>query len=157
MLIRRCAWHRLYNGYPMLYGVTAWRRRGFQYTDGMCRRCAVTALEEWGKDARAASPPRLMPADLRAPGGRTGIVVAAAILVGLVITALARRNSGAGVPVPALPRATGLDAGLDVFPAVGVGRRGRGARSMAAGASTGPPIAPALGAPRQSRGAPLQP
>jgi hypothetical protein len=107
MLIRRCAWHRLYNGYPMLYGVAAWRRRGLQYTDGMCSRCAVTALEQWRKGANAAPRPRLMRAHLRAPAGSAGIALAAAasILVALVLTAAARRSAGGDGAVSALPRA----------------------------------------------------
>lgn len=108
MLIRRCAWHRLYNGYPMLYGVAAWRRRGLHYTDGMCSRCAVTALEQWSKGSTDASRPRRLRGRLPVPAAATGIALAAAasILVALAVTAVARRHAGGDVPVSALPRAT---------------------------------------------------
>ncbi|HUF92994.1 MAG TPA: hypothetical protein VMR23_11495 [Candidatus Limnocylindria bacterium] len=114
MLIRRCAWHRSYNGYPMLYGITAWRQRGLGYTDGMCRRCAATALQAWGRSPEAEARPRPVIARLRNPAGRAGIAVAAAcILTALAVTAAARRDGGDGeLPASALPRAaTGSQAG----------------------------------------------
>jgi hypothetical protein len=108
MLIRRCAWHRLYNGYPMLYGVAAWRRRGLNYTDGMCSRCAVTALEQWSKGSTEASRPRRLRVHLRVPAAATGIALAAvvSILIGLALTVAARRHGAGDVPASALPRAT---------------------------------------------------
>ncbi|MGH2671305.1 MAG: hypothetical protein ACRDH5_19715 [bacterium] len=39
MLIRRCAWHRTYVGWPRLLGVVLERRWRVQMTDGLCRRC----------------------------------------------------------------------------------------------------------------------
>lgn len=114
MLIRRCAWHRLYNGYPMLYGITAWRQRGVGYTDGMCRRCAATALQAWGKGPEAEAHLRPVLARLRSPAGRAGVAVAAAcILTALAVTAAARRDGDdRNRPASALPRAaTGSQAG----------------------------------------------
>jgi hypothetical protein len=108
MLIRRCAWHRLYNGYPMLYGVAAWRRRGLNYTDGMCSRCAATALGQWRKGSTETSRPRRLRAHLRVPAAPTGIALAAvvSILIGLALTVAVRRHGGGDVPASALPRAT---------------------------------------------------
>jgi hypothetical protein len=107
MLIRRCAWHRLYNGYPIVYGVAGWRQRGLQYTDGMCRHCAATALQHWGiRREMALQPSRGIAGRLQTPAGRAGIAIAAAsILVALGVTAMARRDGGRNVAVSALPRA----------------------------------------------------
>src|SRR5688500_19388325 len=106
MLIRRCAWHRLYHGYPIIYGVAAWRQRGIQYTDGMCRRCAVTALAHWGKRPAMAPPRRRMAARLQTPAGRAGMVVATTfVLVALGVTVMMRRDGGRGIVVSALARA----------------------------------------------------
>lgn len=46
MLVRRCAWHRIYRGYPFLYGVASWRGEGFDFTDGLCHGCAGRARAE---------------------------------------------------------------------------------------------------------------
>ena len=106
MLIRRCAWHRLYNGYPMLYGVVAWRKPGIQYTDGMCRRCAATALQEWSARPDAAPRPRLI---LRRPRGIVIAAAAAFLLVALAFTVAGRRDGG------------GRDAGLSALPRAATG------------------------------------
>jgi hypothetical protein len=102
MLIRRCAWHRFYNGYPMLYGVAAWRKPGIQYTDGMCRRCAATALQEWSAGPGAAPRPRLI---LRRPRGIAVAAAAASLLVALAFTVARRDGGGRDVGLSALPRA----------------------------------------------------
>jgi hypothetical protein len=103
MLIRRCAWHRLYHGYPMLYGVAAWRQRGIQFTDGMCRSCAATALREWSAEAVAAPRPRLI---LRRPSGIAAAAAAAFLLVALAFTVAAHRDGdGRDVGLSALPSA----------------------------------------------------
>jgi hypothetical protein len=104
MLIRRCAWHRLYNGYPIIYGVAAWRPRGVQYTDGMCRRCAATTLRQWSTRPGMA-PPGRMARRVPIPADRAGIAVAAvAMLVALGIVAMVRRD-GARRAVSARSRA----------------------------------------------------
>ena len=41
MVLRRCAWHGLYHGYRVLYGVASWRGAGISFTDGLCKRCAL--------------------------------------------------------------------------------------------------------------------
>ena len=88
----------------MLYGVSAWRKPGIQYTDGMCRRCAATALQEWSARPGAAPRPRLMLSRPR------GIAVAAAfLLVALAFTVAGRRDGG------------GRDAGLSALPRAATG------------------------------------
>src|SRR5262245_5274335 len=47
VLIRRCAWHREYRGYPMVYGIGSWHRFEVTFTDGMCRGCAVDFRRQW--------------------------------------------------------------------------------------------------------------
>lgn len=135
MLMRRCAWHRQYNGYPMVYGVAAWRQRGLQYTDGMCRRCAVTATREWTNSSHVAPRPRPAVSPRLAPAGRVGIALAAASLLVALALMASLRNGGGDVPVSAFPRAaTDSKGGLE-----------------------GPPSPHRSEAPRQDRGAPRSP
>jgi hypothetical protein len=47
MLIRRCAWHRSYHGYPFAFGIASWRGFRVSFTDGMCPGCAVRFRREW--------------------------------------------------------------------------------------------------------------
>jgi hypothetical protein len=47
MLLRRCAWHRRFHGYPVVYGVASWRGRSITFTDGVCRSCAGRVRREW--------------------------------------------------------------------------------------------------------------
>jgi len=63
VLIRRCAWHRLYRGYPFVYGVASWRGEGLDFTDGLCHKCAVRAREEMGlpePERRVVRPRRVL-------------------------------------------------------------------------------------------------
>jgi hypothetical protein len=39
MMIRRCAWHPGYYGYPLWSGVASWRGISVRFTDGICARC----------------------------------------------------------------------------------------------------------------------
>jgi hypothetical protein len=39
MMIRRCAWHPRYHGYPLWTGVASWRGLDVRFTDGICPRC----------------------------------------------------------------------------------------------------------------------
>ena len=47
MLIRRCAWHRRFHGYPLYFGVASWRGGKLSFTDGVCRGCAARVRSEW--------------------------------------------------------------------------------------------------------------
>jgi hypothetical protein len=47
VLIRRCAWHRTYHGYPLVSGVASWRGWTVSFTDGMCPGCAARYRREW--------------------------------------------------------------------------------------------------------------
>jgi len=47
MLIRRCAWHRSYHGYPLAFGIASWRGLSLSFTDGMCLRCSARLRREW--------------------------------------------------------------------------------------------------------------
>ncbi len=60
MLVRRCAWHRRYRGYPMVYGVASWLGQGIDFTDGLCHACAQVAGSEVGAEPApvSASPRR---------------------------------------------------------------------------------------------------
>ena len=60
MFVRRCAWHRKYNGYAKFLGVSSWRGWGVTFSDGMCRECAAKARAEWQlpPSTRPAPAPR---------------------------------------------------------------------------------------------------
>lgn len=47
MLVRRCAWHRRYYGYPTLYGIASWRGWNLRFTDGACPRCVLRVRKEF--------------------------------------------------------------------------------------------------------------
>ena len=61
MFVRRCAWHRKYNGHAKFLGVSSWGGWGITFSDGMCRDCAAKARAEWQlpPSTRPAPPPRL--------------------------------------------------------------------------------------------------
>jgi hypothetical protein len=70
MLVRRCAWHRRYHGYPALYGIGSWRGWKLQFTDGACARCARRVRREFNiapplwttrAERRASAAPLLVP------------------------------------------------------------------------------------------------
>jgi hypothetical protein len=47
VLIRRCAWHRSYRGYPIAFGIASWRGFRVAFTDGMCLGCSARLRREW--------------------------------------------------------------------------------------------------------------
>jgi hypothetical protein len=56
MIIRRCAWHHAYHGYPMTFGVASWRGLGVSFTDGMCRGCAIRFRRQHNLPAMPSEP-----------------------------------------------------------------------------------------------------
>ena len=46
MLIRRCAWHRTYQGHWRLSGIASWRGWGLAFTDGVCPSCTARVRRE---------------------------------------------------------------------------------------------------------------
>jgi hypothetical protein len=46
MLLCRCAWHRLYHGYPLVSGIASWRGLSLRFTDGICRSCLERFRDE---------------------------------------------------------------------------------------------------------------
>lgn len=82
MMIRRCAWHRSYRGYPLAFGIASWRGLRISFTDGMCLRCSTRMRAEWN----------LPPLPPRAGRYRLGFELArvtamAAAVAGLVLAA----------------------------------------------------------------------
>jgi len=56
VLIRRCAWHRVYHGYRLPFGIASsggWR---VSFTDGMCLGCAARFRREWSLPPLKPSP-----------------------------------------------------------------------------------------------------
>jgi len=47
VLIRRCAWHRTYRGYPIAFGIASWRGWRVGFTDGMCLSCSARLRRDW--------------------------------------------------------------------------------------------------------------
>jgi hypothetical protein len=39
VLLCRCAWHRGYQGYPLVNGIASWRGWSVRFTDGICDKC----------------------------------------------------------------------------------------------------------------------
>lgn len=72
MLIRRCAWHRSYHGYPFAFGIASWRGLRVSFTDGMCLGCTARFRREW----------KLPEVQTRraAPGWATGLARAALVV-----------------------------------------------------------------------------
>jgi hypothetical protein len=83
MLIRRCAWHRSYRGYPIAFGVASWRGLRPSFTDGMCLGCSAKLRREWNL------PP--LPAATDRYGLRGELVRVAAMAVMAVSLLLAAR------------------------------------------------------------------
>ena len=46
MILRLCAWHRRYHGYPWCYGVSWWGWRQWGATHGVCRGCLARVRRE---------------------------------------------------------------------------------------------------------------
>lgn len=92
MLVRRCAWHRHYQGYPLLYGIASWRGAGIAFTDGVCRRCAAFLKGHMG-----VGPAR--PARRRSPAPRVAV---AAVVLGIALFS-ARAVDRARPPLASAP------------------------------------------------------
>jgi hypothetical protein len=79
VLIRRCAWHPRYQGYPLVLGVAGWRGRHVFFSDGVCSRCADRIKDDLRLVShgrrRAPAGPALSPA----VAGLTAVVVGLAV------------------------------------------------------------------------------
>ncbi len=83
MLIRRCAWHRSYRGYPLAFGIASWRGFRVSFTDGMCLGCCAQLRREWNL--------RPLPVGVARFGLHGDLVRVAAMTVMLVSVILAAR------------------------------------------------------------------
>jgi hypothetical protein len=81
MFVRRCAWHRKYQGHVKFLGVSSWQGWGVTFSDGMCSDCAVRARAEWRLPA--VSPRPIVPRPTRA-FWRPGVAFASVVLVATV-------------------------------------------------------------------------
>ena len=82
MLIRRCAWHRSYRGYPLAFGIASWRGFRVSFTDGMCLGCSAQLRREWNLKPLAAG---LTPFGLH--GELVRVAAMAVMLVSVVLAA----------------------------------------------------------------------
>lgn len=106
MILRRCAWHRRYFGYPIVCGVAGWAGRGIDFTDWMCRRCAARIRRELRPPARNGHrephpPPRWDPLLVLPPA-------AAMVLVAGMILVVGRPRDSVIEPRQRPPESTGL-------------------------------------------------
>lgn len=102
VLVRRCAWHRSYWGYTLLYGIASWRGQEVVFTDGMCRRCAARIRTE--PDWPPRERPRVFPLVLK-----PALTLAATVLLSLAPQTVHHGPPGAlrvaaGLRVPAVLR-----------------------------------------------------
>lgn len=58
MLIGRCAWHRLYFGYPLWRGIASWRGWRIRFTDGICDQCLRRFRADFRQHLEPPSPRR---------------------------------------------------------------------------------------------------
>lgn len=116
MLIRRCAWHPQFHGYPFVHGIASWRGRSVTFTDGVCRRCAARVRSEWELGKVWEDRPRFWTGWRQLVGARglTFATAGACAAVVLVLSARALserpivrdRPSVRKVPVAAVARIT---------------------------------------------------
>ena len=85
VIIRRCAWHRAYHGYPIAFGIASWRGLGVSCTDGMCRGCTIRFRRQWNLP-ELSDEPSWVPSLLRG-------AVAVAVVMGLIFTVRASDSS----------------------------------------------------------------
>src|SRR5437667_6165776 len=97
MLIRRCTWHRIYRGYPIIMGF----RRGHglrpYFTDGMCWRCARRAEREWLDEPVPRSRAMML---MTMPIRPRGVALAAGLAAVLVLAPLGDRTTLVAPPAP---------------------------------------------------------
>ena len=102
MLVRRCAWHRSYRGYPLALGVASWRGFRLAFTDGMCVSCAARLRREWNLPPATPSALMLIPG-----GGFIRVATTAAMILAVILAARPvdeARVSRASVTVPLAER-----------------------------------------------------
>jgi hypothetical protein len=100
VLISRCAWHPRNYGHSKLLGVASWWGLRIEFSDGICRKCAARV------HASVRRPAVTGPADPQKSGSASDIVVVAlAIMTGLVLVARPANEGSAPVEVVWLPRA----------------------------------------------------
>jgi hypothetical protein len=82
MVVRRCAWHRKYHGYPLVYGVASWRDLGIVFSEGICRRCTTRLREDLRFPPHVVDSAPEAPAwELLVPGTAVALAVIATLLV----------------------------------------------------------------------------
>jgi len=61
VLLRRCAWHPRYFGYPLIGGITSWAGWSLKFTDGICPECATRFRAEYRAFIGRREPERETP------------------------------------------------------------------------------------------------
>ncbi len=148
MVIRRCAWHRQYHGYGLLFGVMSWRGFKVRFSDGMCQECAARMPRDLTFQRAGYQLPerRRRPAVLAPRLGVAAVAVTALVLAArpldeaFVSRILLSEEPRAEEPVPQTNPTTGVRTaatdvvGSDVFtkaPPALREQRGTGAASRA--------------------------
>lgn len=98
MLIRRCAWHRGYHGYPIVFGIASWRGLHVSFTDGMCLRCTSHFRRQWNLPET-----RTRPAPLRSAHTLARAAVIVLVAGGFSLAERQANESGTGGTLTAPP------------------------------------------------------
>jgi hypothetical protein len=111
VLIARCAWHRRYYGHSKLLGISQWRGLRLDFTEGICPKCAARVRVV--RQRPAAGP-------AQRGAGRTPevVVVALAVLTGLVLIARLANQGSAPVQVGDLGPGTATAVQTTPAPAI---------------------------------------
>jgi len=143
VLIRRCAWHRSYRGYPFAFGIASWRGLSISFTDGMCLGCSAQLRRQWNL------PP--LPAGVLLRYGLRGeLVRVAAMAVMLVSVVLAAgplddlRIPRAIVPPPQTVLVPPVTVDEEPMPSLAVAQVSRRATPAPAASSSRRPAAPSV-------------
>ena len=142
VLIRRCAWHRSYRGYPLPFGIASWRGFGVSFTDGMCLGCSAQLRREWNLPPLAAG--------LTPFGLHSELVRVAAMAVMLVSVVLAARPLDdlriprAIVPPPQTVLVPPVTVDEEPMPSLAVAQVSRRATPASAASSSRRPAAPSV-------------
>jgi hypothetical protein len=114
VLIARCAWHRRYYGHSKLLGISKWRGLRLDFTGGICPKCAARVRVV--RQRPAAGRPQA-----GRGGGRTSevVLVALAVLTGLVLIARPVNQGPAPVQVVDLVPGTATAVQTTPTPAIG--------------------------------------
>jgi hypothetical protein len=108
VIIRRCAWHRAYHGYPIAFGIASWSGLGVSYTDGMCRGCTIRFRRQWNLP-ELSDEPSWIPSLVRG-------AVAVAVVMVLIVTVRSSDSNRAPATMTSPPETVFVPTPVEVEP-----------------------------------------